>query len=140
MTAPLVRLPDWQARLHCWLKATRQRPIEPGQHDCCLFGAGAIQAQTGTDLAAPWRGRYTSFAGGRRLLRRAGYADHLALIAAHLPEAHVSRALDGDIAVVPGEDGPAVGVVQGCVVYVLALSGGIGLVPMAPVQRLFKVG
>lgn len=140
MMTGLIRLPDWQARLHAWLRGIRSRPLQPGQHDCCLFGAGAILAQTGVDLAAGWRGRYTTFAGGRRILRQAGYADHIALIAAHLPEAHVSAALDGDIAIVPTEEGPAVGVVQGAAVYVLALSGGLGLSPMAPVQQLFKVG
>lgn len=137
---PLTRLPDWQPRLHAWLRRVRTCPIRPGHHDCCLFGAGAIEAQTGIDIAAPWRGRYTTFAGGRRILRRAGHADHVALIAATLPEAHVSTALDGDIAIVPTEDGDAVAVVQGAVVYVMALDGRIGMAPMAPVQRLFKVG
>ena len=136
----LIRLTDWQTRLHRYLCEMRSREMRPGQHDCCLFGAGAIAAQTGIDLAAPYRGRYTTFAGGRRVLRRDGYADHVALIAAHLPEAHVSRAAPGDIAIVPTEDGPAVGIVQGTVVYVLARAGGIGMVPMAPVQQLFKVG
>lgn len=136
----LTRLPDWQTRLHRYLCATRGRAIEPGQHDCCLFAAGSIDAQTGVDLAAPYRGRYATFSGGRRVLRRAGHADHIALIAAHLPEAHPSQALAGDIAIVPTGEGPALGVVQGAVVYVLQAAGGIALVPMAVVQRLFKVG
>ena len=137
---PLTRLFDWQPRLHAWLRAVRQTPVRPGHHDCCLFGAGAIEAQTGIDIAAPWRGRYTTFAGGRRILRKAGYADHVALIAATLPEANVLTALDGDIAIVPTEDGDAVAVVQGAAVFVLTPSGSLGLSPMAPVQRLFKVG
>ena len=97
------------------------------------------QAQTGVDLAAPYRGRYTTYAGGRRVLRKAGYDDHVALIAAHLPEAHVSEALPGDIAIVPTEDGPAVGVVHGVAVYVLHPTGQLSFVPMDPVQHLFKV-
>lgn len=136
----LVRLPDWQSRLRRWLGTVAGQPILPGRHDCCMFGAGAIEAQTGVDIAAEWRGRYTTFAGGRRILRRAGFDGHVALIAHHLPEAHVSAALTGDIAIVPGEGGDAVGVVQGAAVYVLAASGRLGLVPMAPVLRLFKVG
>lgn len=114
--------------------------MQPGQHDCCLFGAGAIEALTGVDIAAEWRGRYTTLAGGRRVLRRSGYADHIALIAAHLPEAHPSASLPGDIAIVPTDEGPAVGVVQGTVVYVLHAAGGVGMVPMSVVQRIFKVG
>lgn len=137
---PLIRRYDWRVRLGRWLRSINDRAVRPGQHDCCLFGAGAIRAQTGVDLAAPFRGRYTTFAGGRRILRRAGYADHIALIADWLPEAHVSEALDGDIAIVPTEEGDAVAVVQGAVVYVLTPSGGLGMAPMAPVTRLFKVG
>lgn len=136
----LVRHSDWQARLQRWLLALPARPLQPGQHDCCLFMAGAIAAQTGVDLAAPFRGRYTTFAGGRRVLRRAGYADHVALVAAHLPEGPVAAALPGDIAIVPSEAGPAGGVVQGGAVYVLGASGRVAVVPMAPVMRLFLLG
>lgn len=139
MGTGLKRLPDWQPRLHAWLRGINGRAIRPGQHDCCLFGAGAIEAQTGVDIAAPWRGRYTTFAGGRRILRKAGYADHIDLIAQTLPEAHVSAALPGDIAILPTEDGDAVGVVQGAAVYVLTLSGRLGFAPMTPVTHLFTV-
>lgn len=136
----MKRLPDWHPRLRAWLHNVSARHMLPGQHDCCLFGAGAIEAQTGVDLAAGWRGRYSSFAGGRRILRRAGYSDHVDLIAEVLPEDHISACREGDIAIVPGEDGPAVGVVQGAAVYVLHPSGRLGLAPMMPVYRLFKVG
>lgn len=135
----LVRLPDWQARLRRFLRTNHGRPLEPGRHDCCLFGAGAVEAQTGVDLAADWRGRYSTFRGGYRMLRRAGYADHVAFIAAHLPEARITSVRAGDIAIVPSEEGDAVGVVQGEAVYVLGLDGRLALVPMAPVLRLFHV-
>lgn len=136
----LARLPDWQPRLHRWLLTVPGQPIRPGRHDCCLFMAGAIAAQTGVDLAAPWRGRYTTMAGGRRVLRKHGYDDHVALVADHLPEGHVSQALAGDIAIVPTEEGPAGGVVQGGAVYVLGQDGRLALVPMQPVMRLFTLG
>jgi hypothetical protein len=135
----MMRLPDWRLRLHRYLRETHGHAIVPGQHDCCLFGAGGIQAQTGVDLAAGWRGRYTTFAGGRRVLRKAGYADHVDLIARHLTEAHPVHADEGDIAVVPVEDGLAVGIVQGAAVYVLTADGRLGFAPMTGIQRLFKV-
>lgn len=136
----LTRLPDWQPRLHRWLLGLPARPIQPGTHDCCIFMAGAVEAQTGVDLAAGWRGRYTTMAGGQRLLRKAGYEDHVALVASHLPEGHVSQALPGDIAIVPAEEGPAGGVVQGGAVYVLGQDGRLAIVPMMPVMRLFLLG
>lgn len=136
----MERLPDWSVRLRAWLISIHGRPIQPGHHDCCLFGAGAIEAQTGIDLAADWRGRYSTFVGGRRVLRQAGYADHVALIATHLREAPVIEACEGDIAILPTGDGDAVGVVQGAAVYVLAQTGRIGLAPMTAAHRLFKLG
>ncbi|SOC20581.1 DUF6950 family protein [Rhodobacter maris] len=137
---PLTRVPDWQSRLRLYLRAARHRPLTPGQHDCCLFAAGAVAAQTGVDLAAGWRGRYTTIRGGYRVLRAAGYADHVALIAAHLPETSPSRCAEGDIAVLPGEDGIATGVIQGEAVYVLWAGGSLTLAPIDAVLRGFKVG
>ncbi|ARC35930.1 hypothetical protein A6J80_05615 [Paracoccus yeei] len=136
----LTRLPDWQARLHAWLGQIDGRPVRPGRHDCCLFGASAVEAQTGVDLAAPWRGRYTTMAGGRRVLRKAGYADHIALMAAHLPEVHPAYACEGDLAVVPTPEGPAVGVFQGSAIYVLTETGKLGLAPAEAGMTFFKVG
>lgn len=137
---PLIRLPDWQARLSAWLREINGRPIEYGRHDCCLFGAGAIEAETGIDIAAPWRGRYTTLAGGRRVLRKSGYTDHVALIAATLPEIHASAAREGDIGLVETEAGPAVGVNQGTAIYVLGETGRLGFAPLTPATRMFKVG
>lgn len=137
---PLTRLPDWRPRLVAWLREISGRPIQPGQHDCCLFGAGAIAAQTGVDIAAPWRGRYTTMAGGRRVLRRAGYDDHVALIVALLPEIHASAAREGDIALVDIGAELAVGLVQGAAIYVLTETGRLGFAELTPSTRIFKVG
>lgn len=137
---PLTRLTDWQPRLSAWLREVNGRPIAPGRHDCCLFGAGAVLAQTGVDIAAPWRGRYTTFSGGRRVLRKSGHADHVALIAATLPEIHASAAREGDIGLVETEAGPAVGVSQGAVLYILTETGRIGFAELTPATRMFRVG
>lgn len=135
----LTRLPDWQPRLRSWLRGIGNRQIEPGRHDCCLFGAGAVEALTGVDLAAPWRGRYTTYRGGFRILRKAGYRDHVDLIARHLDEAVLAEALAGDIAIVPTDDGDAVGVFQGSAIYVLTSSGRLGFAPVPPMTTIFKV-
>ena len=134
----LTRLPDWHHRLVTYLAGAARTPFAPGAHDCALFTAGAIHAMTGTDLAAEFRGHYRTLAGGRRVLRRAGYADHVALAAALLPEIAVSWARPGDIAAVPSADGPALGVVQGGSVYVIG-PAGIGLVPLRDATRAFRV-
>lgn len=136
----LTRLPDWQARLQAFLAGISGQPIVPGRHDCCLFGAGAVMAQTGHDFAAAWRGRYTTMAGGRRVLRKAGFADHVALIAAHLPAVHPAFAREGDLALVATPEGPATGVHQGSAIYVLTETGRLGFAPIDPGMMMFKVG
>ena len=43
-----------------------------GQHDCCLFAADCVLAQTGIDLAADLRGTYTDAMGAARALQFIG--------------------------------------------------------------------
>ena len=54
----MKRLDDWQSRLHVYLEACEAKPFRYGQFDCCLFACGAVEAMTGVDLAAPFRGSY----------------------------------------------------------------------------------
>lgn len=132
------RHPDWQARLVAYLHAARLQPFAYGRHDCCLFAADAVAAMTGIDIAAPWRGRYTTLRGGIRVLRRSGYRDHVALAAAWFPEVPAFSAQPGDLAVIATEAGPALGVVQGEAVYVLGPQG-LGLVSLLSVTRAFRI-
>jgi hypothetical protein len=132
------RLNDWQARLGAYLADCRARSFEIGRHDCALFAAGAVEAMTGHDPAAEWRGRYTTQRGGLRVLRRAGFRDHIAAVAAQFPEIPVPSALPGDLAVINTDDGPALGVMQGAAIYVLG-PGGLGLMPRNVAARAFRV-
>ena len=133
-----LRHPDWQARLVAYLHAARLRPFAYGRHDCCLFAADAVAAMTGVDIAAPWRGRYTTLRGGIRVLRRSGHRDHVALAAAHFAEIPPLSAQPGDLAVLATQAGPALGVVQGEAVYVLGPQG-LGLVSLLRAHRAFRV-
>lgn len=119
----MKRHPDWRGRLIAYVAAAAATPFRPGRHDCALFAAGAVAAMTGFDAAEPWRGRYTTLRGGLRVLRREGYADHLALVTAHLAPVHPAFARVGDLAAVEGMQGMALGVVQGARIYVLRPEG-----------------
>ena len=132
------RLINWQARLVSYIADCRARPFAYGKHDCALFAAGAVQAMTGVDPADAWRGRYTTQRGGLRVLRRAGFRDHIEMVAVLFPETSVSAALPGDLAVIDTEDGRALGVIQGPAVYVLR-PNGLGLVPGTAATRAFRV-
>lgn len=43
-----------------------------GKLDCCLFVADVIKQLTGKDFAEPWRGKYTTEAGARRMIAEHG--------------------------------------------------------------------
>lgn len=133
-----MRLPDWKARLSDYVIAAARRPYVLGQHDCALFAAGAVLAARGIDPAADWRGRYDTKLGGLRLLVRAGHADHIAATANVLDEIHPAQAAAGDVGMLTEAGAPALGVVQGEMVYVLRPEG-LGLVPRERLERAWRV-
>jgi hypothetical protein len=67
-----MRLPDWEQRLSDYLAAARDRAHAYGSHDCALHGASAVQAMTGEDPLAAYRGHYSTELGAARALRRLG--------------------------------------------------------------------
>ena len=133
----MTRLPNWKTRLTTYLAEVVDRPFKPGQHDCALFVAGAVQAMTGDDPARGWRG-YRSLTAGRRALAKRGYSDQVALAASMLPAIAPAMAQAGDVAVVAGDDGPALGIVQGEMVFVLRREG-LAILPRLAIEKAFKV-
>ena len=136
-----MRLPDWKSRLTLYVSDAARRPFCEGSHDCALFLAGGVEAQTGFDPAARWRGCYTTTRSGLRLLRKTGFPDHIALAASLLPEIAPAFAQAGDGAMVSDPqmpDVPALGIVQGEMIYVLR-PDGLGLLPLTSALRAFRV-
>lgn len=134
----MTRLPDWRRRLLAYLDAARGRPFAWGSHDCALFAAGAVEAQTGEDIGARWRGRYTTARGAARVLRAEGCDGLAAAAGASLAEIAPLAAGPGDVALVSGDHGEALGVVQGAAVYVVR-PDGLGLVPLTAALRAWRV-
>ena len=151
LPAPITpRLPDWRPRLVAYLARITATPFAYGTHDCALFAAGAVEAMTGEDLAAPYRGRYGSLKGGLKCLAKAGAADHVALIRARCDQIAPAFAAVGDIAVIGPEaaisagtsrvaPGPAaLGIFEGEHIVVLR-EEGLGFVPRATATLAFRV-
>jgi hypothetical protein len=130
----MKRSTDWQNSLMIYLSGVHSIPFQYGIHDCALFCAGAIEAMTGVDLAKGHRG-YASRADGIRKMRKAGFDDHVAYFASHLPECHPLEAQAGDLAVL---DDAAMGVVQGRGIYVLT-DGLMTTVSLLQAKRAFRV-
>lgn len=133
-----MRLPDWKSRLIAYLAEAAHKPFQPGVHDCALFSAGAVLAMTGVDFAADWRGRYTTLNGGLRVLRKAGFADHIELAAMSFDAVHPAFAQVGDLAVIPSPEGDILGVLRGETIYVLTPTC-LGHEPRERATRAFAV-
>ena len=133
----LTKRSDWQAQLCRYLSDVACKPFRPGTHDCARFAAGAVEVQTGVDLARGWQA-YRTLEQGQEMLRAHGYSGHIDLVAGLLPEVPVLRARVGDIAVLDGDLGASLGVVQGAGVFALT-PAGIGMVPLSDAKRMFRV-
>ena len=126
-------------RLIEYVSKAARTPFEWGTHDCALFAAGAVKAQTGKDPARGLRGRYSTAAGAMKHLRKLGYDRIEDLAAERLEEISPAFAQVGDLAVLDG-DGEigALGVVQGERIYVLH-PDGLALMPLMSARRAFRV-
>ena len=68
----MARLRHWESRLAEAIARAKAEPFIWGAHDCVLWAASAVEATTGVDYMADFRGRYKSAAGAARLIKREG--------------------------------------------------------------------
>ncbi|EKF17060.1 DUF6950 family protein [Nitratireductor pacificus] len=137
----MTRFSFWRPALAAYFDSVKDREFAWGTHDCALFSAGGVEAMTGIDFAAGYRGRYSSLAGGLRLLRAEGFATHADLAAKHFAEIHPSQAQVGDIAAIRADDAGlyALGLVQGARILFLSVEGGIGSSDLLSAERAFRI-
>jgi hypothetical protein len=103
------RLPDWEARLAAYLEPLRTRAFVWGEHDCCLFSAGAVEAMTGVDPMPEFRGRYSTPIGSARALTRYGAGRLDATLDTKFRRISASLAQRGDIVMSNGLLGVCLG-------------------------------
>lgn len=66
------RLPNWEANLSRYLEQVADDQFRWGSHDCSLFAASAVFAQTGVDPGKAFRGQYSDREGAALALREHG--------------------------------------------------------------------
>ena len=93
-----IAVPQWQRDFDAFIAVRMRTPFCWGQHDCCLFAADAVKAQTGVDHAAPWRGTYFTELQAARLLAQLGGLAALGAMAG--PECPPLTARHGDVGLV----------------------------------------
>lgn len=141
---PLKRLPDWRSRFEAAIDEIKRTPFAWAEHDCGPPFAGRIvEALTGIDLAAPYRGRYRSREEALTVMQEAGFDDLADMVASLLPEIEEGPCLAriGDVVTFPvdTEFKSSLGVVNGERVFVLRPEG-IGTMELLQAKRAFRVG
>lgn len=146
LAEPLKRMPGWREALNKVLLLEPGKPFTWGAHDCALgLVVPAIQAMTGQDLGADFRGKYTDAEGAKAALTAAGFADLGALAAKYFPEIDPHLAHIGDLAVIESGGsvtaglGVGLGVVIGERIMVLSPHGS-ATVKLTRAKRAFRVG
>lgn len=103
----LLRRRDWRTRLEQLLDRIEREPHRWGSNDCALgLAAGVVEAVTGTDIAAPWRGLYGTPEEALKVLRSEGCATLEEMVAKLLPRISVGDARLGDLAYVAERESP----------------------------------
>lgn len=70
----MPRVEHWERLLAAAIEAARSKPFVWGTHDCPTFAFETRTALTvGEDVAALWRGSYSTALGGERVMRRLGW-------------------------------------------------------------------
>jgi len=141
----MERRPDWPDRLHQALEAVREAPFRWGTNDCALFACDVVEAMTGLDLAADFRGRYRSQAGAGVVLKRACGGGLEALVEARaaehgIAEVPVAFAQRGDVVLLDSEAGPALGICLGASAALPRADQGFASIDMAAARRAWAVG
>lgn len=120
----MQRRDDWASRLIATVDAADRAPFVWGKHDCALFAADCVQAMTGEDFAAPFRGRYDNALGSVRALKMMGVASLEEYVVNVLGEPITpTLAMRGDVVMVDTPTGMALGVVVGIEAAVVGISG-----------------
>lgn len=116
----IERLSDWETRLSEYIATKRDEHFAYGSNDCCYFCFDAIEAVTGQDCMAEFRGKYDTEFGSLRALKEIGAGDLESTMDSKFPEIEIGIAGRGDIAFFDG----SIGVVMGSFAWFV---GDVGL-------------
>lgn len=140
----MSRLPNYRSRLFSVIGKYEREKFVYGKTDCAMFAASCIEAITGTDPAAAFRGKYTTVIGGMRKLKtHTGFTDRQEWISSMGNSVQPAFAQVGDIAIINNpdgdEDGYSLGVVGGSFVLAMGLNGLVRL-PLSCMIGTYRIG
>lgn len=131
------KINNWTTALYAQLDAFNANPFNWGTHDCCTFAADCVQAMTGVDQMAGYRGGYKTAVGAARKLAKAG--GMVAAISAELGEPIApALAQRGDVVCFSSPLGDTCGVCLGSTIAAAGL-GGITHTAMVQAFQAWRV-
>lgn len=131
----MERISTWDAALSDYIASKRDVPFEYGVNDCCVFATGAVEAITGEDKFAEFRGKYDSLKGSIRALKEIGEGDLESTFDARFPVIPIASAQRGDLVLLDD----SVGVVAGRFAWFVS-DDGLERVPMSYWEKAWGVG
>ena len=133
-----MRLRNWPSRFAEHVESARARPFEWGSHDCCLWAASAVQAITGLDPGAAWRGTYTTAHRAMRLLESLGGLESAGALMGSSVD--ITRAAIGDVGLVTWPDGTESLAVCSGHSWLCAADTGLQRLPLDAARLVWGVG
>lgn len=134
----MPRLRNWPSRFAELVDRARSTPFAWGSHDCCLWVASAVLAQTGGDPAREWRhGYFTQRAALRILESIGGYEGAGALMGKPIA---LGLATVGDIGLVTWTDGTRSLGVRSMTTWMCAGDHGLVHLPLDAASLAWGVG
>jgi hypothetical protein len=144
----LIKKEHWHTRaFDTFLRERATTPFTWGDNDCCTFAADAIHAITGTDIAADFRGKYTTEIGALRAIAKVTGGTTVADAAAYCAAKHglvehtyPLMAKRGDLVVLDNDGNLIAGVVHlnGRHVISVSESGAVRL-PITSIVRAWSL-
>lgn len=132
----MKRRDDWLVRLTAVLGKYDQG-VDPDDINCATFAGEAVEAMTGEDPMAKFKGTIEEQMVTLKIL---GFTDPVEYLGSIMEEVGKNFASVGDVAVFKGTSNlPAFGVVIGDYAKVIRPDGQPGLMPVSKAQKVFKL-
>jgi hypothetical protein len=126
-----------RTRLNAFLRANEHRIYDLGIWDCAVFAFDAVEAMTGTDHLAVYRGKYSTYSEAEALMRETDRVATLrSLVTKKLGEPiPIAMARTGDLV----SHGPSIGILYAGRGIFLAEHQGYERLPRASLDRAWSV-
>lgn len=145
---PLTRDQKWERKLHDYIESKRSAAFAYGSCDCALFTCDGIQAMTGTDIAAEFRGKYTTELGAAKVIKQVTGGSTVEDVADYVTKQFdmkewpgVLYAQRGDAVIFDMPEGPTLGLVYLDGRHAVFIgSQGLRRQPVKQCRRAWRVG